>query len=160
MNKYFKVFRDISNNIFEKEYSEEEQRNYFKFVKSQHDIGFKKVIITSKMMLNILEEYFIDKKFTINEINFIEYDDELYQEIEILLKEIESDRAVFSKLLKKLKCVENHSSIDIKDIKMTSSERINGKYINFVLKVNGILIINEKGVFEIPDILKIVSRNI
>lgn len=150
----YKIFLDKSNEIKKIEYTSNDQKNYFEFVKSCYEKGFKQVIITSKMMLNILEEFFY-KKYRINEINFCEDDDELNEELKRLMDKIEIDRAYFKLLLDKLECLGQDSSIDIESIKMSDSNKNNGKYFTFSIRVNGIMTLSsnnendEKIIFDI-----------
>lgn len=157
MDKYFKFFMEENEKIEAIPYLQEDQKSYFKFVKSQYEKGLRQIIITSKIMIKILEEYFIDRKFRISEIKFAEEDIELNGEIEKYLTELERDRGYFLKLLKRLECIANNSSIDIEKLQLISSERVEGSYITISLKVNGILIISENG---IKSELNYISNNI
>lgn len=110
------------------------------------------------MMLNVLSEYFC-KNFRINEIEFGEDDSELNEEIKMLLHKIDSDRANFHILLKKLECIGENSSIDIVKIRMTNLHKVGGKYPTFSLRVNGILSVNENTLATEKEILKIIKED-
>lgn len=153
MVKYFKIFQDKNNEIKAIEYSEKDQRNYFNFVKTQHEKGLRQVIITSEIMLEILKKCFIDYNFELVRVYFVEEDGELDSEIKRILNKIEKNRAYFVKLLEKLKCIANNSSIDIESIELKSIEKIYNKYVSFSIRVNGILSI-EKGAEDF--LLKII----
>lgn len=161
MNKYFKIFQEKNRNIVGIEYSSDDQRkNYFNFIKEQHNRGLIQVIITSELMLKILEKYFIERKFKINKIKFAEEDSVLIKEIEIILENVSKDREYFFLLLKKLECIANNSSIDIEEIELLSTERKNGKYIKIAIRVNGIIILDEVNYdCELKEISKVIEEN-
>ena len=95
-------------------------------------------------MLEILKKCFIDYNFELVRVYFVEEDGELDSEIKRILNKIEKNRAYFVKLLEKLKCIANNSSIDIESIELKSIEKIYNKYVSFSIRVNGILSI-ERG---------------
>ncbi|MGL6024424.1 MAG: hypothetical protein ACRC0F_07390 [Cetobacterium sp.] len=158
MEKYFKIFLNEVQEIKKIEYTSDNQKNYFEFVRSQYSKGFKQVIITSKVMLEILSNYFY-KNYRINEIEFGEEDEELDDEIKKILTKIDKDRGCFNQLLKKLECIGQESSIDIVKIKMTNLNKENDIYFSFTLRVNGILSINSVSEEE-NNLLKIIRKNI
>lgn len=161
MEKFFKFFIEKNENIIAIPYLQENQKSYFKFVKQQYERGLRQIIITSKIMIKILEEYFLNKKFRIVEIKFAEEDLELNYEIEKALEELEKDRGYFFKLLKKLEFIANNSSIDIEKIELVSLERIDGAYVSVSVKVNGILVVKGNTISdEIAHVIKNIKENI
>ena len=161
MKNFFKFFIEKNEIIVAIPYLQEDQKKYFRFVKEQYEKGSRQIIITSKIMLKVLEEYFLNKKFRIVEIKFAEEDLELNQEIEKYLEEVEKDRGCFFKLLNKLEVIANNSSIDIEKIELVSSKRINEAYTSFSLKVNGIVIIDGNTIEnDINSIIKNIKENI
>lgn len=161
MKKFFKFFIEKNENIVAIPYLQEDQKKYFRFVKEQYEKGSRQIIITSKIMLKVLEEYFLNKKFRIIEIKFAEEDLELNQEMEKYLEEVEKDRGCFFKLLNKLEVIANNSSIDIEKIELVSSKRINKAYTSLSLKVNGIVIIDGSTIEnDINNIIKNIKENI
>ncbi len=144
MKKYFKLFQNINQEILPIEYSEIDQRNYFNFVKTQYQKKLRQVIITSEIMLHILEKYFVEYNFRIINIYFAEGDIELEEKLQEVLERLEENRGYFLKLLKELECIADNSSIDIESIELKSLNKKDGKYLNFRIWVNGILSI-EKG---------------
>ena len=113
MKKIFKLFQEKNSNVVGIEYSSELQKNYFQFVESQYKKGLRQVIVTSKLMLKIIEEYFLNQNYRIIDINLGEEDFEMKDEIDNILKMIEKDRGKFFYLLKRLEFISNNSSIDI-----------------------------------------------
>ena len=159
MKKIFKLFQEKNSNVVGIEYSSELQKNYFQFVESQYKKGLRQVIVTSKLMLKIIEEYFLNQNYRIIDINLGEEDFEMKDEIDNILKRIEKDRGKFFYLLKRLEFISNNSSIDIEYINLSSNSPKNGKYITFTIKVNGIVIIEDDlEEIEIKKILELVEK--
>lgn len=161
MKKYFKLFQNINQEIFPIEYSEIDQRNYFNFVKTQYQKKLRQVIITSEIMLHILEKYFVEYNFKIINICFAEGDIELEEKLQKVLERVEENRGYFLKLLKELECIADNSSIDIESIELKSLNKKDGKYLNFKIWVNGILSI-EKGQenYLLEEITKLVREKL
>lgn len=161
MKKYFKLFQNINQEILPIEYSEIDQRNYFNFVKTQYQKKLRQVIITSEIMLHILEKYFVEYNFRIINIYFAEGDIELEEKLQEVLERLEENRGYFLKLLKELECIADNSSIDIESIELKSLNKKDGKYLNFRIWVNGILSI-EKGQenYLLEEITKLVKEKL
>ena len=161
MKKYFKLFQNINQEILPIEYSEIDQRNYFNFVKTQYQKKLRQVIITSEIMLHILEKYFVEYNFRIINIYFAEGDIELEEKLQKVLERVEENRGYFLKLLKELECIADNSSIDIESIELKSLNKKDGKYLNFKIWVNGILSI-EKGQenYLLEEITKLVREKL
>ena len=113
MKNFFKLFQK-KNEVFAIRYTSEEQKNYFKFVKSQIEKKMKQVIVTSEIMLKIIEKYVREKDAKINLIKFAEEDLELEKEIKFYIIEIQNKKMEYlDKLMSKLECISNSSSIYI-----------------------------------------------
>lgn len=161
MRKYFKLFQDKNNEIIVVEYSEIDQRNYFKFVKTQFEKGLRQIIITSELMLELLKIFFIDYNFKIIDICFAEEDEELNGEIVKILEKVEKDRGYFVKLLEKLECIADNSSIDIENIELKSTKKIDEKYLTFFIRVNGILSLEDSTKdFLLKIIIKLLEEKL
>lgn len=159
MKNFFKLFQK-KNEVFAIKYTSEEQKNYFKFVKSQIEKKMKQVIVTSEIMLKIIEKYIREKDAKINLIKFAEEDLELEKEIKFYIIEIQNKKMEYlDKLMSKLECISNSSSIDIEEIEIIVKDNENNRFIRIKIWVNGIIEIESKvnKENELDDILRIIK---
>lgn len=154
--KSFKLFRNQENNIVGINYSNRDQQQYFSFIKEQQEKGFYQVIITSRLMLKILEKYFLEYNYKIEDLRFEEDDEEVEKQKNYILDEIENDRGYFIKLVDKLKFLSKNLSIDIYEMSLTSLKT----YGNIKIKVNGIINTDDIKFDEIENICEIIKENI
>ena len=80
----------------------------------------------------------------------------LDDEIKKMLNKIEKNRVYFIKLLEKLECIANDSSIDIESIEMRSSN----KCVFFFFFFNGILSIDENNEKLLEQIIKLIGSKL
>lgn len=140
-NRYAKIFgTSFENKIVNIEYSP--GNDYYEFIREQREAGFKQIIITSEIMLKIIDEYFLNRKMNISSIEFMVDDDCLDKEVKSILNNMLSDRAYYNKLIDKIKFLIEESSIDIKKIELKGKLEDN-TVISIFIQVNGILGINE-----------------
>lgn len=162
MKKFFKVFQK-EKDIVAIEYTMEDQKNYFNFVKSQTKQDMRQVIITSEIMLEILEKSILKKNICkINSIKFAEEDSELDEEVNLYIKDINKDKNNLEKLLSKLECISSSSSIDIEEIEIIVNEKENDKFIKVKIWVNGIIEIeaNDSRENRINYILEVIKSKL
>lgn len=110
--------------------------DYYKFVQEHSKEGFFQVVLTSTIMLEILKKYFLERKFEIVNIEFMEEDNELSDEITTLLNEINNDRENFLFLFEKLRFLNESTSVEIKKVEVKSYKEDRGCYL--YLQVNGV----------------------
>ncbi|MDY5306025.1 hypothetical protein [Fusobacterium gastrosuis] len=162
MKKFFKVFQK-EKDIVAIEYTVEDQKNYFNFVKSQTKQNMRQVIITSEIMLEILKKSILEKNICkINSIKFAEEDNELDEEINLYIKDINDNKENLKKLFAKLECISNSSSIDIEEIEIIVKEREHDEFIKIKIWVNGITEIDAKdnGENKIKYILEVIKSKL
>lgn len=145
--KHGKVFKKISLNeskldIIDYTPSSDE---YYSFVRKQKDAGFKQIIITSEMMIEVLNEYFLKRNFRISSIDFMIEDLSLEAEVARILEMIRDDRGYYNVLMDKLTFLLEETSIDIKKIELKWREKNHA--MTLYIQVNGIFGISE-GDFE------------
>lgn len=159
-NNYAKLFLDKSNNkILQIKYSPDKD-DYYTLVREHHKNGYTQIIITSKIMTSIIEDYFYNKSFRISSIEFMEEDDNLKRDIEIILDKLKEDRAYFGKLLNKIKFLSEDTAIDIKKIELRGKNN-KEQCVSIFVQVNGVIGINEKCFNEeLEMISKIIERHL
>lgn len=142
--KIFRNSKSVSKNIeiITKEY-DKTKNEYYNFIKRQGNLGLKQVIITSEIMIKLMEHYIISRKFDIYKIDFIVEDKTLNDEINIYLSKIKEDRAILGHLLNHLKFLAYEDSIDIKSITLQGRARKIDKESRIIIKVNGLFSISE-----------------
>lgn len=154
---FVKLFVSADNNTL-KSFEYSISGDYYSFVKDICLKGYKQVIITSDLMIPVLKEYFLVKKFKINDLQFMIEDTQLQQEIKHLLDKISIDRAYFNELLDKVTFLSEESTIDIRKIEL-SGRYPTGKAVRISLQVNGIIGISEGALdTELPELLMLIER--
>lgn len=141
-----KIFRNSKNKenieIFPKEY-DKSKNDYYGFIKKYNEIGLKQVIITSEIMIKLIEIYTVSRKFNINKIDFIVEDSVLDDEINMYLHKIREDRANLVYLLDHLKFLSHDDSIDIKSITLQGKTINTDKISRLIIRVNGLFSISD-----------------
>jgi hypothetical protein len=135
------------------------QSDYYKFVRNYSDAGYYQVILNSTIMLEILKEYFITRKFDIIDIALMEEDNDSCEEIRYLITEINKNRDKFIYLIEKLRFLNDNSSIEIKRIELKFHHDNNSIYL--YLQVNGIFGVNTNSYNEeVKSLIPILERNL
>lgn len=130
--------------------SMDDSLEYYTFLKKCHQDGFRQIIITSEIMIKLIEHFVLEAKYTIYSIEFVEEDETLNDDISALLALVATDTAYLSKLLEQLHFLSEKSSIDIKRIyfKGRNTEK---QAVNFFIQSNGILGIDENSFLQICE---------
>lgn len=151
-NNYAKLFINKSNNKIVKVKYSPGYDDYYTIVKENCTKGYKQIIITSKIMTSVIENYFYTKSYEIAAIEFMEDDITLKKEIDIILTKLKVEKAYFGVLLEKINFLSEESAIDIRSIEL-KGRNDRQEAINILLQVNGIIGINEKCFEEESEIL-------
>ena len=151
-NDYAKLFvNKLDNKIVKVKYSPEHD-DYYSIVKENCTKGYRQIIITSKIMTSIIEEYFYTNSYNITSIEFMEDDVTLKNEIDSILSKLRLERAYFGLLLEKINFLSEDSAIDIRSIELRGRND-KKEAVNISLQVNGIIGINKKCFEEESEIL-------
>ncbi len=146
-----KLFRSIqSGNIISLQY-DTQKTEYYAFIKEATSAGLKQVIITSDIMISLLDYFIHMHKGIISGIEFFEEDSELSDDISSYLKSMKEDRAFWSILKEKLVFLSKEDSIDIKKIEL--SFLLSGTFVWTSIYVNGIFSTSDKNYSEIKRVL-------
>ena len=132
--KQYKLFKSRDNNCLE---AIEITGDYYPFVRSKLDEGYSQIVISSAIMLNILETVFIKKEAKIVNVDLIEEDEKYKQQMKYLIASANKDRAYLHELMKELSFLSENESVEIKNINI--KYRREGKLIDIKLSVNGLI---------------------
>ena len=137
--------REIINSVFY-----DDSVEYYTFLRKCKSEGYRQVIVTTEIMIQLLRVSVIKKGFVIYKIEFAEEDCELENEIKNLLRNIENNPACFGDLINKIKFLSEQSSIDIRRVYIKG--KYNGKFTpNFYIQSNGILGINAESYDDLSN---------
>ena len=123
--------------------SYDDKIEYYTFLKQCHNNGYRQIIITSEIMIKLIEFFVVENNFTIYKLEFMEDDDELQMEIRGLFQQMTNNIAFLSKFIEKLNFLSEKSSIEIKRIYFKGRDK-KGVASQFYLQSNGIIGINKE----------------
>lgn len=118
---------------------------YYTFLRKCRNEGYKQVIITTEIMIQIIRYACLEKGQSIYKIEFVEEDSELESEINAILQNMAKKPAYLTVLLDKLKFLSESSSIDIKRIYVKGMYKNKDTAVeNYFVQSNGIIGVNEE----------------
>lgn len=116
--------------------------DYYMFVKEHHDAGFRQVIVTSEVMIQLIQKIVI-RGFRVSRIEMVEDDDELDQQVRVLLDRIYKKPACLSELISLLSFLSEKSSIEIQQISIRGRTE-DGIAVEGFIQSNGLLGMNRE----------------
>ena len=119
----------------------DDRMDYYMFVKEHHDAGFRQVIVTSGVMIQLIQKIVI-RGFRISRIEMVD-DDELEQQVRVLLDRIYKKPACLSELISLLSFLSGKSSIAIQRISIRGRTEA-GIAIKGFIQSNGLLGMNRE----------------
>ena len=139
VNLFGKFFYSSSNGkiVF---FPYELQTGYYELIKKASDDGFRQCIITSDIMIRVIEHLLFDNNGELNSIQFMIDDEELQAEVGALIKRMKNNSALWSKLRDKIEFLDNSESIEIKSIELRCKT-----VDSFLIKLlaNGVICVSE-----------------
>lgn len=136
----------------------DDNAEYYTFLRNCRDEGYRQVIITSEIMIEIIRQACLEKGYRVYKIEFVEEDLDLENEINVILRAMEKNPAYLSELLEKLKFLSEKSSIDLKRIYIKSLYT-GDVYDDYFVQSNGIVGINKESFTKIStEIIALVER--
>lgn len=94
-----------------------EDKDYFIFLREMHDNNkYRQVVISSRIMLEILKEKFSTSKATIKKIQLQRNDEEYQNILDDLIEDVRVDRDNFVNLIDEIHSLNSDDSIDIRFI--------------------------------------------
>lgn len=149
--KYGKLFKNLSTNqVCCLQY--DVNQNYYAFVQEMQKKGFAQCIVTSDIMIKIMQKFVLEGSTEITSIEFMVDDDELKEEIDAILKIMKQNGGYWSVLKQKLEFLSQDDSIEMKKVCFRTS---NGMGALFSIQVNGIMVVSET---EFENISGVVSK--
>lgn len=116
---------------------------YYTFLRECKGKGYRQVIVTSEIMLQVIRKACLGKGYSVYKMEFAEEDSELEQEIRNLIHLTTENPAYFGDLVGKIKFLSEQSSIDLRRVYIKG--RYEGSYTPvFFLQSNGILGTNKE----------------
>lgn len=140
----FKLFESKDNKNLES--IKTEGADYYSFIRSKLGEGYSQIVISSGIMLKVLESMFIQKKAKIVEIDFIEDDIQYSEQMDNFISSVNEDRGNFYELMKELSFLSEQESVEIKSIRIKYRE--NNEPIDIKLSVNGLITAGVNDVLE------------
>lgn len=131
---------------------------YYTFLRECKGKGYRQVIVTSEIMLQVIRKACLGKGYSVCKIEFAEEDSELEQEIRDLIHLAAKNPAYFGDLVEKIKFLSEQSSIDLRRVYIKGTYE--GAYAPvFFLQSNGILGTNKESYESLSkEISTIVER--
>lgn len=138
----------------------DENVEYYCLLKKYREEGFRQVIITSEIMIKIIEYFVLNKKYKNYKIDLMESDKDLNKKINSIIERVNEEQVYFSELIKLLNFISEKSSIEINRIYFKGRDE-DGEVVNFFIQSNGIIGINdEKFHFISDEILKLIQKEL
>ncbi len=150
-NKFGKLFKNLSTNRICC-FLYDEKQNYYAFIQDILQQGYHQCIITSDIMIKIIEHYMLSENVEVTSIEFMTEEDELECDIVQILESMKKNRAYWDILRKKISFLSENDSIEIKKV---SFRDMSGNGSLFSVQVNGIIIVSE---IDFDSVSKSISK--
>ena len=150
-NKYGKLFKCSSTNRI-CYFSYDAKENYYTFIQGMLQQGYHQCIVTSDIMIKIIEHYILSGSVEVTSIEFMIEDDELEGDITSILQLMKKNSGYWEILKQKLSFLSENDSIEMKKVSFRKTVE-NGSL--FSIQVNGIVIVSD---FDFDNILKSISK--
>lgn len=150
-NKCGKLFKNSSTNRI-CYFSYDEKQNYYAFIQSMLQQGYHQCIVTSDIMIKIIEYYILSGNAEVTSIEFMIEEDELEYDIVKTLEAMKKNPGYWEILRKKLAFLSENDSIEIKRASFRKTVE-NGSL--FSVQVNGIIVVSD---FDFDNISESISK--
>jgi hypothetical protein len=136
----------------------DETVEYYTFLRNCKEKGYRQVIVTSEIMLQIIRKACLEKSYIVYKIEFAEEDLDLEQDIQDLIQITAKNSAYFGDLVEKIKIFSEQSSIDLRRVYIKGAYE-GSNTPRFFLQSNGILGTNKESYESLSkEISTIVER--
>lgn len=128
--------------FFNKEYHVElfeieQSNNYYKSVREKIDSGYRPIIVSSDIMINILKKYFTEKKADIVKIELLEDDPDYQEDINRIIRTLKSNRDYFVNLVEEISFLSENDNVEIKCLRF--KYRRDQELVDISVTLNGSL---------------------
>ena len=121
----------------------DDNMEYYAFLRNAKTEGYRQIIVTSEIMIQLIRMACMDKGYSVYKIEFAEEDLDLEQEMNFLIQRASANSACLADLIDKVKFLAEQSSIDIRKIYIKGA--YNGSFApNFFVQSNGIIGVNKE----------------
>lgn len=135
--KLFRFKKDQNERITCISYDDNEE--YYSFLREYRSKGYRQVIITTEIMIKIIETSVLNDNLFVYKIELAEEDEELEKEIDQLLTKTQHNSSYFALLLEKIQFLSERSSIDLFRVYVKNQYQESTSCLNFFLQSNGII---------------------
>ncbi|MBE6070073.1 MAG: hypothetical protein E7211_20645 [Clostridium lundense] len=151
ISKYGKLFKDLDTSQISC-FQYNTNQNYYTFIQEMQQKGFHQCIVTSDIMIKVVEHFILKGNVEITSIEFMVEDDELEDEINTVLKSMRQNAGYWDILKQKLSFLSENDSIEVKRVNFRS---LKGSGYLFSIQVNGVIVVSES---EFGNISGIISK--
>lgn len=145
-----KLFRsNISNSVECIEY--DASQNYYAFIQNNQSNGYNQCIVTSDIMIDILQHFILNGKVEVTSIEFMVEDEDLETEIHSILEHMKQNFGYWEILKQKISFLSQNDSIELKKV---SFRKLTEGGALFSIQVNGLIVVSEN---EYNNITKEIS---
>lgn len=125
--------RDYRVDFFEIDQS----NNYYKSVREKVDNGYKPIIVSSDLMIDILKKYFKEKKANVVNIELLQEDHNYQEQINKLISSLKTNRDYFIDLVEELSFLSETNNNEIRRLRF--KYRKGEELIDISISLNGLL---------------------
>lgn len=118
----------------------DDDREYYSYLKEKRNVGMSQVIITSRLMIELIKIVYTQYNGSVFKIEFAEDDDELDAQTKRILESLQTERAYLADLLDLLQALNEKTSIDISRVYFRLDYQ--GQNIVAYVQANGIVGVN------------------
>ena len=145
-----KLFKsNISNRVDCIEY--DSNQNYYAFIQDKQSDGYNQCIVTSDIMIHILQHFILNGGVEVTSIEFMVEDEDLETEMHSILEHMKQNSGYWEILKQKISFLSQNDSIELKRV---SFRKLTEGGVLFSVQVNGLIIVSGN---EYDNIAKEIS---
>ena len=126
-------------------------QNYYAFIQNKQNNGYNQCIVTSDIMIYILQHFILNGKVEVTSIEFMVEDEDLETEIHSILEHMKRNSGYWEILKQKISFLSQNDSIELKKV---SFRKLTEGGTLFSVQVNGLIVVSEN---EYNNITKEIS---